>query len=343
MNNNYSLTTVNSKEASDYYIVFYLKEKQYAINIKDVIEVINIPIIEIPQIAPEGIVGIFNYKGLMIKVIDICPFLGFETSDFTINNQLIVVCIEGNCFAIHTEAISNIIHINKSDLQPIPFASRNSILKDIYKINTISINIINTKALDKIVSDTVAKEGKINYLELFPQDEKSKQILELRSIQNIQKQDAFSFSFDLNTTNQYVLFTLENHNYYIDLKFIKEFTSVKRLNITKLPYTNKYIKGIINLRGDFLVVIDLKSFLNSTNNPTIKSNKIIIVEGKNYNLALLVDDIKYIKNLKDVQPSVFTDENSKYIYSEFMENNQLYSILNIEKIINDEKLYINIE
>lgn len=341
MNNNYSLTTVNTKEASEYYIVFFLKEKQYAINIKDVIEIINIPVIDIPQIAPEGIIGIFNYKGLMIKVVDICPVLGFKTSEFTINNQLIIVCIEGNCFAVHTENISNIIHINKSELQPIPFASKNSILKDVYKINNTSINIINTKALDKIISNVNANESKINYLELFPQDEKSKQILELRSIQNIQKQEVFSF--ELNTTNQYVLFTLENHNYYLDLKYIKEFTSIKRLNITKLPYTKKYIKGIINLRGEFLVVIDLKLFLNSTNNSNITSNKIIIIEGKNYNLALLVDDIKYIKNLKNIQPSVFTDDNSKYIYAEFMEDNKLYSILNIEKIINDERLYINID
>ena len=90
-------------------------------------------------------------------------------------------------------------------------------------------------------------------------------------------------------------------------------------------------------------MVDLKLFLNEENNSTTKYNKIIIIEGKNYNLALLVDDIKYIKTLNDIRPSVFTDEFSKYIYYEFIEDNELYSILNIEKIINDERLYINID
>lgn len=343
MNNNYALTSLNIQDTTEYYIVFELIEQQYAINIKDVIEVINIPTIEVPQIAPKCIAGIFNYKGLMIKVIDICPLLGFTPPEFTINNQLIIVCVEGNCFAIHTESISNIIYIDKANLQSIPYKAENSILTNIYKSDNESINIIDIHILDKLISEKTEKENNINYLELFPKDEKSKQILKLRSEQNLNKQDSFSFSFDLNTINQYALFTLDDHNYYLDLKYIKEFTSIKRLNITKLPYTKNYIKGIINQKGEFLVVVDLKTFLNDNNKSDKQGNKIIIVEGKNFNIALLVDEIKYIQNIKKIQPAVFSDENSKYIYSEFMENDTLYSIINIEKIINDERLYINID
>ena len=58
----------------------------------------------------------------------------------------------------------------------------------------------------------------------------------------------------------------------------------------------------------------------------------------------MVDDIKLIRNLKDIE---YTDTNisnsSPYITSEFMEGNELYSILNFEKIINDERIYINIK
>ena len=58
----------------------------------------------------------------------------------------------------------------------------------------------------------------------------------------------------------------------------------------------------------------------------------------------MVDDIKLIRNLKDIE---YTDTNisnsSPYITSEFMEGNELYSNLNFEKIINDERIYINIK
>lgn len=341
--NNYALTqTVNIKNANNYYIVFYLNERQYAINIQNVLEVINIPQIETPIIAPESIIGMFNYNGQMIKAVDICPFLGFETSNFAINHQLIITIIEDVCFAIHTEKIINIQQLDDKNIQDLPFNIENSILNKVYKSDAASINIIDIETLNKLINREHQKESKINYSNLFPNDEKSQQILEIRAQQNKKVQEIFSFPFNLNTINQYILFTLDKSNYYLDLKHIKEFTSLKRLNITKLPYTKEYIKGIVNLKGDFLVVIDLKKFLNNEAPSSTESSKLIVVEGKDFNVAFVVDDIKYIKDLKNVQKTNMYSANSKYIYSEFIEEDILYNILNFEKIINDERMYIDI-
>ena len=343
MNNNYSITiSSETNNYNEYFIVFTLKGKQYAISIQNVMEVINIPEIEIPSIAPESIIGMFNYNGLMIKAIDLCPFLGFEPSNFSINNQLIITIVNGNCFAIHTEKIENITQLNSQDIQPIPYEMENSILKEVCKTENNSINIINMDIVSELITEKHTKTSNIKYSNLFPSDEKSQQILKLRAQQNKSIQEVFSFPFNLNTMNQYILFTLDNHNYYLDLKYVKEFISIKRLNITKLPYTQDYIKGIINLKGDFLVVVDLKRYLNNDTNSIHEGSKLIISKGKDFNIAFLVDEIKYIKNLKNLNSYKTFSGNSKYIFSEFMEEDKLYSILNFEKIINDDRLYINI-
>lgn len=343
MNNNYQLATVNTVETTNNYIAFTIKKKLFAINIKDVLEIINIPTIEISQCTPLGVAGIFNYKGLMINVVDIAPLIGEQPTEFTINNQLIVVCVEGNCFAVHSEEIINIINIDSNTLQPLPYKMNNNLISDISKSELGTINLLNTDILNSIISKQSDSLNTINYLQLYPQDEKSKQILELRNEQNQKKKEKFLFSFNLNSNNQYILFNIGKNNYYIDLKYVKEFSSAKRLNITKLPYTQSFIKGIINLKGNFLIVVDLKKFLNENNNEEAINSKMIIIEGKNYNIALLVDEIKYIENLKNIKPLSTNDESGKYIYSEFIENDILYSVLNIEKILNDERLYINID
>lgn len=344
MNNNYALTsTTNIRNSNDYYIVFNLNEKQYAINIQNVMEVINIPEIEVPIVTPEGIIGMFNYNGHMIKAIDINPLLGFETAPFTINNQLIIAIVEDNCFAIHTEKIINIVQLDDESIQPIPFSMKNSILSKVYKSDDNAINIIDIDMLNQQISKEDLKEGNINYGKLFPADEKSKQILSIRAKQNKKAQELFSFPFNINTINQYILFNLDKNNYYLDLKYVKEFISIKRLNITKLPYTKDFIKGIINLKGDFLVVVDLKRFLSNDSNDIEEGSKLIVVEGKDFKIAFLVDDIKYIKDLKNIQKATMYSTNSKYIYSEFMEDGELYNILNFEKIINDERLFIDIK
>ena len=166
--------------------------------------------------------------------------------------------------------------------------------------------------------------------------------MRIRANQQKITQDVFSFPVNLKTINQYILFTLDNQNYYLDLKYVKEFVSVKRLNITKLPYTQDYIRGIVNVKGEFLIVVNLMKFLNNDAADTAEGTKLIIAEGKNYNIAFLVDEIKYIKNLKNLLQSQFNNEKG-YITSEFMDEGILYSILNFEKIVNDERLYINID
>ena len=139
------------------------------------------------------------------------------------------------------------------------------------------------------------------------------------------------------------MFTIGEQNYYLDLKYVKEFVSLKRLKITPLPYTQDYIKGIINIKGDYIVVIDLKRFLRNDINEITPNNKLIIISGRNFNVALMVDDVKYIRTLENIHEyNQNIMHNSEYTLAEFTEENILYSILNVEKIINDEKIYINI-
>ncbi len=347
MNNNFPIqTSANITTASNLhnnYIVFTIKEKQYAINIKNVLEIINIPEIEIAEKTPKGIIGMFNYNSLVIKAVDLCPFLGFETPSFSINNQMIIAVEGENCFAIHTEKIENVLQFEEEEIQKIPYDAENSILNAIYKNDGKTINIIDIKALNNIISQKQSVDNNVDYSALFPKDEKSLQILKLRSHQHKINQESFSFPVNVNSINQYVLFNLDNQSYYLDLKYVKELISTKRLNITKLPYTEDFITGIINIKGDFLLVLDLKKFLHNQSSTYNESSKLIITEGKNFNLALLVDDIKYIKTLKNITPdNTQTSAATNYIYSEIMEENELRSIINFEKIVNDERLYINI-
>lgn len=343
-NNNYSITLEqNNTNITDSFIIFKINNKKYGIDIKNIIEVINLPEIEISMQPPEGIIGTLNYNGSIIKVVDLSVLLGFEPSQFSINNQLIIVCAEDNYFAIHTQKIEDIIQIPPEDLQLIPFEIENSIIKEVYEDEDNTINIIDINLTEKALSERKSNISKTDYSKLLPSDEKSKQILNLRSAQHKKNREIFSFPLELNTVNQYILFKLDNHNYYLDLKYVKEFVSIKRLNITKLPYTQDYIKGIINLKGNFLVIIDLKRFLNNEISDIKEGSKVIVVKGKNFDIALLVDEIKYIKNLNDIKKDSIYSNNSKYIYTEFMEEDKLYSILNFDKIINDERLFINIE
>ena len=167
--NNYNYPTIQQNTdgnniLEENYIVFSLCNKKYAINIKNVIEVMNLPVIDIPESMPEGVTGIFNYKGLMIKAIDLCPMLGFEPRNFTVNNKLIIINLDGSFLAIHTDSIINIFSFEKTNIQPIPYSAENSILKNIYKNETEQICIVDIDNLNNLLALNTKKQNNIDYL-----------------------------------------------------------------------------------------------------------------------------------------------------------------------------------
>ena len=348
MNNNYLQTikenSLQKKDEEENYVIFLINNKKYAINIQNVIEIISIPLIEIPEKMPYATVGIFNYKGIMTKVIDLCPLLGFNTPMFSLNNKLIMLSNQKEIYSIITQDIIGINTIKKELIQSVPYSLDSSILNQVFKINDETVNVIDFNSLDKIIIENKDKENLINYSELFPIDEKT--IHELKCRNNNQTiKETHSFNFNIIPQNQYVLFTLGNNNFYVELKYVKEFSSAMRIPLSSLPFVPDYIRGIVNVKGEFLVVVNLLYLLNRTNAEykEPKNPKIIVIEGRNFNIALFVDDIKGIQNLNEIHPASYNNGTSEYIYSEFINENQLYSIINIEKIMDDERLYINIE
>ena len=342
-NTNQINSAIEANNIQENFIIFCLQEKKYAIDIQNIIEIINLPQLEIPTKTPKGIVGIFNYNGQMIKVIDLCPFIGFDPITIAIKHQLLITNVENEIFAILIDNVSDIVKIKKEEIQELPYDTKNHIIEHIYKIEQDSISLINAQKIIENFSTKVENENQHNYLSLLPTDNKSKQILNLRTQRYQITNDFDNNILDINKSDQFILFNLDNHNYYLDLKYVKEFVSLKRFKITNLPYTKDFIKGIINLNGDFLVVVDLKRFLNNDITQITEKHKLIITEGKNFNIALLVDEIKGIKNIDNINEIKKTgNTNDEYIISEFVEEDKTYNLLNFEKIINDEKLFINI-
>ena len=122
--------------------------------------------------------------------------------------------------------------------------------------------------------------------------------------------------------------------------------NLKNFSITKIPYTPEFIIGIINLKGNFYSVLDLKKFIGIEENPDTKNNKgnkVIVIESTELKLALLVDDITNIINIASENTETKNDKrlDSLFIKAEAYIDGEVYNILNLEKLINDERLYID--
>ena len=106
-----------------------------------------------------------------------------------------------------------------------------------------------------------------------------------------------STSVDFNTNSDaidtsqvlYLAFVIENEQYAVEVSSIKEIIGV--VPITVVPQTEDYIKGIINLRGDIIPVINMRNRFMKPEVEYDDQTCIVVALYQEYILGLIVDQI----------------------------------------------------
>ena len=88
-------------------------------------------------------------------------------------------------------------------------------------------------------------------------------------------------------TKQYVVFRLEDEEYGIDILRVKEIKEM--MNITRGPKAAYFVRGVINLRGEVIPVIDLRKRFNLVEGQENENTRIIIVSVDDIIVGLIVD------------------------------------------------------
>lgn len=104
-------------------------------------------------------------------------------------------------------------------------------------------------------------------------------------------------------TIQVVEFVLGSEHFAINLFDVKEV--VEYTTITKLPNVPSYVRGIIDLRGEITMIIDLKQRLNITeeSRTSIELSRIIVLDDKiaRSKIGILVDDVTSVSTFEGNQ------------------------------------------
>ena len=93
----------------------------------------------------------------------------------------------------------------------------------------------------------------------------------------------------------------------------------------------------MNLRGDYITVINLRNFLDLDSTVNYEKKPVIIVKYNELKLAFLIDKIN---ELFEFQDDEVDNSGDGYFSKEFIYNDTLYTILNVEKIMEDKRIVI---
>lgn len=317
------------------HLYFRVGTNEYAVNTDNVLEIMKLPELDYPQKLPNNIIGLLKYNNFVINVIDIRFYLNMEVPHYNINNELLIIKTDEIIFGVITDKILGILPFEASQIDAIPFVDNKTLVEALYKHNQETIFILNIYAIENLLKQHEIDANGINIPALFPQDETSKSIMKKRTQELINKSGLKLASGELHAKNKYISFNLSDDSYCIELSFVKEV--LKDTTITHVPGTPDFIEGIMNLRGDYITVLNLKKFLNLPMDKTCEKNPVIIVKCNELKLALLIDKIN---ELFEFQEKDTAEANDGYYAQELMYNGTMYTVLNVDEITSDKRIII---
>ncbi len=136
---------------------------------------------------------------------------------------------------------------------------------------------------------------------------------------------------------QYIIAYLNKDQYGIDIKYIENIIVMQ--SITRVPKSQSFFKGVINLRGEIVPVMSLRSKLGIEEVPYTGKSRIIIVrpEAQAAPVGLIVDEVKEVITLdqNEIEKMTYDEKDKKASYSIGIGKygNDLINLLNIPSIV----------
>lgn len=145
-------------------------------------------------------------------------------------------------------------------------------------------------------------------------------------------------------TTQYLTFRLDEEVFALDISKIREVLDYT--NITKVPRTPDFMRGVINLRGNVVPVVDMRLKFGMTKTERTINTCIIIVEitldGDTTVLGALADSVQEVIDLGAEQiepaPRIGTRLRTEFIKGMGKREEQFVIILDIDKIFSSDEL-----
>ncbi|MCH3964338.1 MAG: chemotaxis protein CheW [Clostridium sp.] len=132
---------------------------------------------------------------------------------------------------------------------------------------------------------------------------------------------------------QVVIFKLSNEQFAVETSKVQSINDY--MEITKVPRAPSHIKGIINLRGNVISILDINLLMDVPKQGNSKQSEesIIILEMEEELVGIVVDQVDEVLDLDESMIEKITDENKKaYIEGVINFKDRVVTLINIDKL-----------
>ncbi len=137
---------------------------------------------------------------------------------------------------------------------------------------------------------------------------------------------------------RFLTFALSNEIYGIEIRHVTEIIGIQP--VTEVPELPDYIRGIVNLRGKIIPVMDVRLRFKKPFNEYNDRTCVIVIDILGLSLGLIVDSVSEVISIPDTEivspPEIHKDNNNKYIKGIGKVGNEVKLLLDCEKLLNED-------
>lgn len=163
------------------------------------------------------------------------------------------------------------------------------------------------------------------------------------SDQQVQNEDTVDLS---HLAGKYLTFHIAKEEYGIEILKVKEIIGV--MTITRIPRTPDYIRGVINLRGKVIPVMEMRCKFELEAREDTSETCIIVVdvrhEGRSMMMGILVDSVSEVVNIASSEiekaPYMGGGVDTRFILGMGKTKDHVVILLDIDKILTDRDIEV---
>jgi len=304
------------------YILVQIDGQNYALNIANIQEIIRFSDFSTVPSESDDVLGIINLRNEIIPIINIQKLLKAESKEIDDETKIMIAYNSGFKFGFIVDKILSVISVNEYEIKPLPtIANYKDIFTGTIKSDERMFIILSINKIFEKVSSAI-------YEEIKNQGEEALEMLKTSD------------------EKQVVLFEINNQKFAIDIQKVKEINRIP--SIVKVPNEKVYLKGIANLRGDIIAIIDLGILLYGGETQINDSSRVIIVELRGERFGILAKKVLSVskvsaENIIEVDNSIENDQmkeklsnlDIKYIKAIIKHNDDLIIQIDPEIILDE--------
>jgi Chemotaxis signal transduction protein len=139
---------------------------------------------------------------------------------------------------------------------------------------------------------------------------------------------------------KFLTFALGTEVFGIEIRFVTEIVGLQK--ISDIPESPNYVKGIINLRGKIIPVIDMRLKFKKSSTEYTERTCIIVIDIQSLTVGLIVDYVDEVVTIPDASivppPSFKTGFQNRYIKGIGKSGEDIRLLLDCERLFADEEV-----